>query len=198
MGDDNHGRTCLVDNLHEFIHNLRLRGHIKGRSRLVGEQEFGHKGQSHGNADSLTHTAAKLKGMGFHHALRVGQIHAGKQRAGFFYRLAFVHGAVQLEVFHKLLANGLHGIEHIAAVLKNHGNVLAANGEPFLIVQMGNITAAKVDLAALHLPVAGQAAQNRPNHRGLATAGFPDNGHNLPCLQVKIDIGHRRLALIGN
>ena len=103
------------------------------------------------------------------------------------------------DVFYILMPDGLHGIEHIAAVLKNHGDIPAPQLQPALVVQLQKVFLLQLDAAPADMAAACQNAQNGTDNRGLAAAGLTHNSQHLPFVQGKADILHggHRIVPVG-
>ena len=64
MGDHDDAHACLLLEPRHQLQYLRLGGHVQGRGRLVGDQQAGLAGESHGDHGSLAHAAAELVRIG--------------------------------------------------------------------------------------------------------------------------------------
>ena len=76
------------------------------------------------------------------------------------------------DVLDKLAANRAYGIHHAAAVLKNHRDVAPTDVTPHLRRIFQHVHAGKDDLAFIHAPLVGEAAQDCAYDAGLAAAAL--------------------------
>ncbi len=193
MRNNNNRRAKLLPQLHHLPHNLRLRGHVQSTGRLVRQQQQRLKGHRHRNPHALAHTPGKLEGITPHDVLRVGQAHffqhIKRHFAGFFLR----HAPVRADILHELTANSADGVDHRPGILKNHGNLRAAQLPPLLLGIAEQGFALKKDIARRHAPAAGQAAEDRAHNSRLAAAALPHNAANFARLQLQIEMLDNRV-----
>ena len=64
MGDEHQGHAEVLLQLADELQDLRLDGHVQGRGRFVGDQQFGPAGKRHGDHHPLAHAAGKFEGIG--------------------------------------------------------------------------------------------------------------------------------------
>ena len=60
MGDQQDTGTVLLLELFHQVQDLGLDGHVQGGGGLVGDQELRVVAESHGDHDTLAHTAGQL------------------------------------------------------------------------------------------------------------------------------------------
>ena len=129
VGDEHHGGAGLFLGHGEHVQDLGLDGHVEGRGGLVGDDDVGVVGHSHGDDHALPHAAGELVGVGVEPLLGLGDAHHAQE----LHRAGAYRGGVHGRVVHEqrlghLVADGEHGREGRERVLKDHGDALAAIG----------------------------------------------------------------------
>ena len=178
---DEHDRhAVLVLKSAQQFENLGLYGHVQGRGRLVSQQQARFAGQGHGDHHPLAHPAGKLMGILIQPAARLGDAHAAQGLLGNLDRFAARHLLMQQDRFEDLLADGVDGIERGHRLLKDHGDLIAANLLHLPVGQIEQCPAVKHDLAALI--AAGRDGDELEDGQGrdrLAAAAFADHRQRL-------------------
>ncbi len=198
VGHDDDAGAVFVAQLHHLAHDLRLGRDVQRAGGLVGQKQMRLIGHAHGDADALALAAGKLEGIGVHDAVRIRKAHPAK------HLLAFVPGLLLGDVFmcqdilHIALPDEARLVHHRARVLEDHGDVVAAQRAPLLVVQ-GQKTAALVDdVARGYLAAAGQQAQHGADDRGLAGAALADDGADLAFFQRDAAVLDRNAFAVGD
>ena len=60
MGNKHVGKAHIILEIHQQVEDLRLKGHIQGRYRLITDNKLGIYGKGPGNSDPLTPSAVQL------------------------------------------------------------------------------------------------------------------------------------------
>ena len=122
-------------------------------------------------------------------ALGVGDTHVGQQLEGALFcfgsgNFLVVEGKGLLD----LLADGLQGVERGHGVLEDHGDALAADGDPFLfLLELGEIHPAVFDGAVVDPAVIVQKAHEGLRKNRLAGAGLAHDGEALTLIKIQAD-----------
>ena len=164
--------------MHEF-QNLRLNRNVEGRGRLVGNQNIGFAGQSHGDHNSLTHAAGELKGVLLHAFLRLIDVDETQHfdRTGF--GLGAVAVGVQHDCFRKLMANRVGGIQRGHGVLKNDRNLIAANIFHDFFAGADQLGTVPLHRTFDDFACGCEDLHNRISRNRLAGTGFADNSQHF-------------------
>ena len=110
VGDhDDRGVVALPELVHQ-VQDLGLDGHVQGGGGLVGDEQLGLAGQSHGNHHALAHAAGKLERVLLGHPLGVGDLHIGQQANGLCPGLFLAHVLVDLQCLANLALHGEHRV----------------------------------------------------------------------------------------
>ena len=122
-------------------------------------------------------------------ALGVGNSHVGQQFEGALFcfgggNFLVVEGKSLLD----LLADGLQGVEGGHGVLEDHGDALAADGDPFLfLLELGEIHPAVFDGAVVDPAVVVQKTHKGLGEHRLAGAGLAHDGEAFALVQIQAD-----------
>ena len=79
MGDEENRRSLLAAQVVDQLEHLRLRGHVEGRSRLVGDEELRLERKGHGDHHPLALAAGELVRIGLGDQLGVRQVHLAEE-----------------------------------------------------------------------------------------------------------------------
>src|SRR5215510_5725818 len=127
-------------------------------------------------------------GIGVHPRLRIGDLDQAKHLNGLFACLFFAQPLVQTDRLADLIAHGKYRIQRGHGLLKDHGNLVAANFTHLLVAQFEKIMPAIANLAADDL---SRRRRDQPHNRKrrdtLATTGLADESEGLPFRYVKTD-----------
>ena len=185
MGDHDHGGSELFFELvHQFKH-LGLYGHVQGGGGFVGDEKGGIAGQSDGDDHALFHAAGEL--MGVSAAAFAGYSHEFQHVAGAFQGVGFGAFAVQFHHFGDLFDDGNHGIQRGHGILKDHGDLAAANGAHLAFLLAQQAFAFENDVARLDLCGRnGQKAHNAQSRGGLAGSGLAHKSQGFALGELKV------------
>jgi hypothetical protein len=93
------------------------------------------------------------------------------------------------EHFDHLPPHGIRRIQRGQRVLKDHGDLLAADGAHLVRRQAGQLSPVQADAAAGDLTLlAREKLKNAVGGHALAAAGFADDAERLPAIDGKADI----------
>ena len=198
MGHDDDAGAVLVAQIHELAHDLRLGGHVQGGGRLVGQQQPRLVGHAHGDAHALALAAGELEGIGVHDAVAVGQTHPLEHLHALVPGFLLGYILMGADVFHVAVADEPGLVHHGAAVLEDHGDVVAAQITPLGGGQPEKAAALVDDVAGCDLAAAGNQTEDGADDRGLARAGLAHDGADLPGMQIQTYVFDRDILPIGN
>jgi hypothetical protein len=127
VGDEEHGQAVAVAEVGEEGEDLGLDGDVEGGGGLVCNEQAGAVDDGHGDEDALALSAGKLVGIVVEAGGGIGE---GDSRHGFEDAVADLAAGeiamVGADRFGNLLADGEDGIEGGHGLLKDHGEVAAA------------------------------------------------------------------------
>ena len=206
MGDEQDRHAKLVLKRPDQRQDLRLGGDVQRGGRLVGDQQRRVGCQRNGDHGALAHAARQLMRVLVDAQARVGKPdlaqHVDRQRAC---RL-LVKAAMQPDGLDHLIADGVDRRERGHRLLKDHGDLAAADGADLLAARR---EAGEID----HRPLLGSKQQVRAVedlrrvrqqlHQGLgrqalAGAGLADQAQGPSMPQSQVDPVHRHdPAFIG-
>ena len=113
--------------LEQQIEDLRLHGHVERGGRLIGDQQVRLVGERHGDHHPLALTAGELMRIGVEAAFRVLDADLVEEIEHARLRRAVGQPAMDLEHLADLLLDGVERVERGHRLLKNHGNLIAAD-----------------------------------------------------------------------
>ena len=169
MADENQRHGMLGHQLLQQIQNALLNRHIQGRGGLVGHQQIGTAGQSHGNHDALALAAGELVRIFIEPLRSLRNAHPLQQLGGAGASLGAAHSQMKPQRLCHLAADAVHGVEGAHGLLKHHGHAVAAQGAELALAQAQQLLAVQLD-AAVHLCMFGQQAHQRQCRQRFAAA----------------------------
>ena len=171
------------------LEDLRLDGDVERGGRLVGDEEVGLHRQRHRDHHALAHAARELVRVAAQPAARVGNAdpleHRHREIVG---RLARELGAMGVDRFPQLRADGEHRIERGHRLLEDHRDAVAADAAHLGQRQREQVPAAKEDASAGD--GAGRARdqpQDRERGHRLAAARLADQSEHLVAVDLERD-----------
>lgn len=179
------GQFHFAAELVEQFEDLFLNGDIESGGGLVGDEQFGIGGESHGNHDALAKSAGKLMRQlpGADIGLGNGGSFEGSVNATLQVRTRDMR-FVGANSFLNLRANAHDGIQRGHRLLKNHGDLAAADGAPVVFfVEFGQIFwrafgCGEQSFAGDASAGRKQAHEGERKH-GLAATGFADEAERF-------------------
>ena len=125
MGDQQHRHVAVLDQLFDQREHLRLDGHIKGRGRLVGNQQTGMAGKGDGDDDTLLHATGELVGIIARPALR--DTHELEHLLGPLHRLFLADLVVEHDALGNLASDSHDRVQRRHRVLEDHRDIIATH-----------------------------------------------------------------------
>ena len=194
VGDEDDGQVVLDLHLLEQLQDLGLNGHIQCGGGLVADQDLRVAGHRNGNDDTLAHTARKLVGILRKAHLGVSNAHIPQVFKGLFPGGLALEMLVQLHGFHDLVADGLQGVQAGHGVLHDHGDLMAPDLQPVLLLfQVGKADGLAVIGTVIINGARGdgavgiQQAHEALGEHALAGAGFAHDGKDFAVVDVQVD-----------
>ena len=184
MRNHNYSNAVFVTNINNLTDNLCLGSYVKRTSRFIGQKNFRAENHRHSDTYTLTHTTGQLKRIAVHDVFRVRQTHISQHITAHLIGLVLrLVRLMRLNIVNELLADAANRINHVAAVLENHGHLAAIHFAPFIGGILQYILAVKDNAAAANAASTRQATHNSADNGGFATAGLANDGHNLALIQ---------------
>ena len=192
-----HGRAVLAAQLVDQVEDAPLHGDVERAGRLVGHDQGGIESDGNGDQHALPHAARKLVRI----LLRA---HLGRRQADALQQLdhplldrSAVAPLVDLHHLGELRANGAHGVERAARILRDQAHHCAADTVQPLLRPARNVRAVEPDDAAVDLAVAGQQAEHGLRRRGLARSRFAHQGDHFARHDLERDaVDHTLVAIV--
>ena len=194
VGDEHQRHARLGLQLLHEVEDLRLRGHVERRRRLVGDEQRRLGDERHGDHGALAEAARQLERIGDERALRVGEADPGEHVDGAGLGLLAADIGVQDERFRDLVADRVQRRQRGHRLLEDHGDAAAPQGAHALAVgaERGDIDGrlgcgriVEADGAGADAGRLRQDAQDGLRRHGLAGPGFADDGHGLAVRDVE-------------
>ena len=180
MGDQHDGGAQAVAQVAQQGQDLRLHGDVERRRRLVGDEKLRIAGQRHRDHHALPHPAGELVRVLLGASLGVRDLDEAKHLQGALARLRPTDMAVKHEGFGDLVADLQDRIERRHRLLKDHGDIVAADGAHLGFAEGHEVAAEQPDAAADDFP---RGPRNEPHDRqgrdALAATGFADDAEHL-------------------
>ena len=120
------------------LKDLGLNGHVQSRRGLIADKDLRVAGHSNGDDDALAHTARELVGILLEAHFRVGDADIPQVLEGLLPGGSALEALMELHGLHDLVADGLQGVQAGHGVLHDHGDLVAADFQPVLLLfQLG-------------------------------------------------------------
>ena len=132
VGHDDDGSLVDLGQSLQLVDHLSLHGDIQGAGGLICQQKSWALGHSHGDGNSLLHSAGQLEGIGIQDPFRVVQMQPCQPGMGQLFRLLHRDILVGEGVFHELFPHRLDRVHGLSRILEDHGNVMAPELLKFL------------------------------------------------------------------
>ena len=133
MCNHDNGNAIFVTDINNLADNLRLSSYVQSTGRFIGQENFRAENHSHSNTYTLTHTTGQLERIAVHDIFRIRQTHISQHITAHFISLVLrLVRLMRLNVVNELLADTADRINHVAAVLENHGHLAAIHFAPFI------------------------------------------------------------------
>ena len=178
--------------------DLRLNGNVQRGGRLIGNKQLRVAGERNGDHHPLAHPAAELVGILVVSAFRLGNPHlfqhGDRRRFGRSFGEPFI---AHQDLCH-LFTDGQHRVQGGHRILKNHRDLVAANGAHLRRGFLRQIVILEANAAAGYPSVAPQKLNDRLTGDAFPAARLADDADKLPRLHLKAHAAHRvNLALAG-
>ena len=134
MGDEDDGEVIFDPHLLQQLEDLGLNGHVQSRRGLITDQDLRVAGHSDGDDDTLAHTARELVGILLEAHFRVGDADIPQVLEGLLPGGSALEALMELHGLHDLVADGLQGVQAGHGVLHDHGDLVAADFQPVLLL----------------------------------------------------------------
>ena len=183
--DQHHRGVQLAVKLLHQLDDLGLDRDVKGRGRLVGDQQVGFVGKTHRDHRPLTHAAGELMRVvldarfGGRHSHPLQELDDTSSGEGFREALVRRHGLLDLAPDPGDRVQRGHG------VLEDHRDVVAAEVADLLIRHLGDVFTAEQDPAGHDLARVGQESEDGECRHRLAATGLPDDAERLAGVDVE-------------
>ena len=172
---------------HGVEHHL-LGGHVEAGGRLVEDQHLGLGQERHRQRDALHLAARELVGVALEELVVVGQADLGQPVAGALQPGLGGADAAQLEQLDDLLADPDARVERGGGVLRDVGDLLAAQLPHLLPGQLEHVAVLDEHLARRDDRAGPGVAEQRGADGGLAGAGLADQADDLAGPQHQVDV----------
>ncbi len=192
MGNEQHAGFGAALHFPHELEDLRLRGDVQRRGRLVGNQQRRIEHQRRRDHDPLALAAGELVRIGVDHLFGIGQMHRAHDLEHARALLLLVEAGVDLQHFADLVADPLDRIERGHRLLEHHGHAGAADRAQLVVGFGEQLIALQPDRAALdlHRALRQQAHHGLRRHR-FAGAGFAHHADDLVGTDGQVDALHR-------
>ena len=180
MGDQDHAHVQLFIELQDQVQDLRLDRHVQGRGGLVRDQQSGLTGQGNGDHDALAHAAGQFVRILVHPCFRGRNAHQAQHFHGARVGFLSAHVLVNAQRLHDLVGNAQHRVQGRQRVLKDHGDIPAADVLHFPEGQVQDIPALQQHLALIagHVFLVIEPHDGHARH-ALAASGLAHQAENL-------------------
>ena len=192
MGDEDDGGADLLLELVHQVEHLGLDGDVQRGGGLVADEQLGLGDHGHGDHHALAHAAREREGIGLHDALGVGDFYVFDGFEALRVGVGLVHmGVVDAQRLHQLVADGEQRVKRGHGLLKDHGDVVAADGAELFEGHFEQILALEEYLAGgIERAALGVEAQYGHAGDGLAAPALPYDAQRFAALDLKRDVAH--------
>ena len=179
VGDEQDAGAAPVLQLADQLQDLRLRGHVERRGRLVGDQQGRIEHQGRRDHDALALAAGDLVRIDVDQALGLGQVHGAHDLQHALAPVGLGQLGVDLQHLVDLVADPHDRVERGHRLLEDHGHARAAQIAQPRRRGRQHVLALEPDLAGRGRQLARQQAHHRLGGHGLAGARFADHADDL-------------------
>ena len=178
MADELDGHTDAVLQLQHQLQNLGLYGHVQRCCGFVSNQQAGPAGQRHSNHCALAHATRQLVRVSIGARACRRNTHLIEHLNRPLLRCAFVQSLVQQQGLADLLTNANHWVQRRHRLLKNHGDLVTADGTPLRLRLAKQLPLRKMGLAR-HRGGGRQKTHQRQRSGRLAATALPHQAQSL-------------------
>jgi hypothetical protein len=179
VGDEQHARAVACLQFRDQAQDLRLRGDIQRRGRLVGDQQRRIEHQRHRDHDALALAARELVRVGGHHALRIGQRDLADDVENPFSSVRRIQAGMKPQHFVDLVAAGHDRVQRGHRLLEDHRHARGAQLAQPGFGRVSDVFIQQGNSPAHDRQVAGQQAHHALRDHRLARARFSDQADDL-------------------
>ena len=187
VGDEHHRHAAPGLEIADQAQDLRLRGDVEGRGRLVGDQHLRFEGQRHGDHHALPLAARELERVRGGGARRVGQADLGQQFEGPAPARPGRQQAVRGEDLGDLRLDPHQRVEGRHRLLEDHRDAPPAHRVELRLVEGEQVGPAEEDPAADQPHRLRQKAHRGVGRHRLARAALADDAEDLAGPQREAD-----------
>ena len=187
---DERGAGLTADFLH-LKKYLPLDGDIERGGRLVGDDDVGLVQQCNGNSHALPHAAGKLVRVGGEPLVRRSDADLDERRAATVTRVGVADFFVRGDGLDHLRVDAQHRIQGHHRILENHGNAVAAQRAPLLMVVVADIDTIEHNAPANNFSRRVNQPHQRITRHRFAGARFTDQTQHLATRHRKRNAVHR-------
>jgi hypothetical protein len=188
MGDEEHRHASTLLDVRDEFQDLRLRGHVEGGGRLVGDEQRRLQRERHGDHDALALPAGELVRIGSQHACRLRQGHFPEDGEHFVSsRFGRVAG-VKAKQLVQLRAAGHDRIERRCRFLEDHRHAGAAQLPPARLGRRSEVLAFEKDLSVCHVQRLRQQSHDRLGDHAFPGARFSDQAEDFAFLDAERNV----------
>ena len=188
MGDEQDRHVGVLLQFLEQVQILQLDRYVQGRRGLVGDQHARPAVHGDGADHPLLHATAQLVRILVNPLFGRREFDLAQHLDGLLHDALAAPGALRVDHFGQLVADGEHRVQRGLRVLQDHRD-LAPPNLPHLPLALGKKILALQQYLALHGPggFIGQQAHQRQGGDALAAAGLADQAQHLAAVQRKAD-----------
>ena len=195
MGDEQHAGVAPLAQLLDQFQDLRLRGDVERRGRLVRDEQHGIQHERRRDHDPLALAAGELMRIDVDQAVRLGQAHGLHHLEHALAPRSVVLIGVDGEHLGDLVADTHHRIERRHRLLEDHRHAVAAHPPQLARRLRQEIVALEQDTAGHGRELARQQAHDGVRGDRLARSGLADDADDLAGLNRERDLLDRILAV---
>ena len=188
VGDVERGDAVSTAELTHRPQHHALGGDVEPGGRLVEHEHLGLGQEGHRQCDALHLTTGELVGVATHELVVVGEADLGQAVPGTLQPALRRAETAQLHQLDDLLADPDAGVQGGGGVLRDVGDLLAAQLAHLLPGQAEDLPVLEDDGAALELRAGSGVAQHGSADGGLAAARLTDEADHLTGLEHQVDV----------
>src|SRR6185437_14621067 len=193
--DEEHAHVALGLDALDQREDLRLRGHVERRGRLVGDEDRGLQCKRHRDHRALALAAGELMREAPEEPPRLGKLDRLEELDDALGALRLRHRRVHREHLVDLVANALQRVERRHRLLEDHRDEAPAQLAHALRRRPQQVLAAEEDLARARAHAVGEQPHHRARSHRLAGARLPDQAQNLVAMQLEAHVAHGMAAI---
>ena len=180
------------------LQDLRLDGDVERRGRLVGDQQVGLVGQSHGDHHALALAARELVREGVEPVRRLGNADLLQQLERALARGRARQALVQDQHLVHLPLDRVQRVERGHRLLEDHRDAVAAHVQKVARRRADQLAALEADAAVGMVGHrVGQELQDRQRRHRLARARFAHHRQGLAALDLEADVAHGAHGIVA-